>query len=131
MSSYKLIVHFQQINDGQWHVLGHLPELRQKLMEDLQRRVGSAAELDEFCGGVLRLLDFGKQSDFVSSFRELFPHVGASDQTLRAWVADHVAARSAIPDVKAVKYRKKNSNRTFGSAGRQLQRRVHYDKYCS
>jgi len=44
----------------------------------------------------------------VSSFRVLFPHVGASDGVLRAWVQDFVAPRAAIPVVKAFKYLRKN-----------------------
>ena len=50
-------------------------------------------------------------------------HVGASDQTLRAWVADHVAAPSAIPDVKAFKYltaRHKNAVRLKLQVERQI-----------
>ena len=63
------------------------------------------ANLELFCGGVLRLNDLGKRNDFVREFRHLFPHIGVNDGTLRAWVKDFVASRAARPDVKSVKYR--------------------------
>jgi hypothetical protein len=64
---------------------------------------------------VLRLNDLGKRSDFVREFRHLFPHIGVNDGTLRAWVKDFVASRSARPDVKSVKYRRKSASRRIGS----------------
>ena len=51
----------------------------------------------------------------MSSFRELFPHVGASEQTLRAWVREFVAPGAARPDVEAVKYRRKSASRRISS----------------
>ena len=60
--------------------------------------IRSEAQLQRFCGDVLRANGFRKRRVDFTAFQKLFPHISVTDDVLRTWVQNGAAPGAVIPD---------------------------------